>query len=202
MNTFPIIADVIFDRLGRGGFYIESGAHNGISGSNTLRLEQEKGWVGMLVEPTPSSFTLCRQMRGPNNILVNKAISSPEHEGTMIWGDWDDSPMSSVGGHLLGRGNRSQVPCTTITRLLEEHHIPQIDFWSLDVEGVELTVLQGLDFNRWRPKMICIEVWEPEKAGVFAFMKAKGYSEPENISNFSKENNPMWNELHNDYLFI
>ena len=32
-----------------------------------------------------------------------------------------------------------------------------IDFLSLDTEGYELQILNGLDFNKWTPKLICVE---------------------------------------------
>jgi hypothetical protein len=34
---------------------------------------------------------------------------------------------------------------------------PQVDVFSLDVEGAEMLVLQGFDFSRWAPKVMIVE---------------------------------------------
>ncbi|CAG0921921.1 unnamed protein product [Notodromas monacha] len=39
-----------------GGTYVEAGAHNGLSESNSLYLELALGWTGLLVEPNPERF--------------------------------------------------------------------------------------------------------------------------------------------------
>jgi hypothetical protein len=44
-----------------------------------------------------------------------------------------------------------------LTSILDEYGVEEIDFFSLDVEGFELSVLQGLDFNKYRPKYMLIE---------------------------------------------
>jgi FkbM family methyltransferase len=50
-----------------------------------------------------------------------------------------------------------QVPARTLTSILDECQVNEIDFFSLDVEGFELNVLKGLDFNKYRPKYMLIE---------------------------------------------
>ena len=43
--------------LQRGGFYVESGAFDGERSSNTMYLERERGWTGLLVEMDPYFYT-------------------------------------------------------------------------------------------------------------------------------------------------
>ena len=51
-----------------------------------------------------------------------------------------------------------RVPARTLESILDEFtNIPQIDFFSLDVEGYELQVLQGLNLDRYKPKYILVE---------------------------------------------
>jgi hypothetical protein len=45
----------------------------------------------------------------------------------------------------------------TLDRVLEEAHASEIDFISLDVEGMELDVLRGFDLARWQPSLLLIE---------------------------------------------
>ena len=51
------------------GFYIESGANDGVFQSNTLKLEQEKNWKGILIEPSPIGFHKCQSNRSKDNIF-------------------------------------------------------------------------------------------------------------------------------------
>ena len=41
------------------GFYIELGAFDGITQSNTYFFELNRGWKGILIEPSKTSFELC-----------------------------------------------------------------------------------------------------------------------------------------------
>ena len=49
------------------------------------------------------------------------------------------------------------VPARTLTSILDEVGVQEIDLLSLDVEGYELRALQGLDLNRYRPRYMLIE---------------------------------------------
>src|SRR5690606_2049794 len=49
------------------------------------------------------------------------------------------------------------IPAQSLSSILDEYHIKHIDFLSLDVEGYEYQVLQGLDLERHRPTYIFIE---------------------------------------------
>ena len=40
-----------------------------------------------------------------------------------------------------------RVPCTSMKTLTRKYNVSRIDFWSLDVEGVELDVLKGMDWT-------------------------------------------------------
>jgi len=82
-------------------------------------------------------------------------------------------PGGRPGGKItLGRGD---VLGRELSLLLDELNITDVDFWSLDVEGFELPVLKGLDFERHRPKFILIEVWSHTKEKVFSLMSTKNY---------------------------
>lgn len=68
---------------------------------------------------------------------------------------------------------------------------------SLDVEGFELEVLQGIDLSSsWSPKVFLIELYPHEYDQVVNLL-SHYYNLIGNFSNFTKEKDP-----HNDYLFI
>jgi hypothetical protein len=50
-----------------------------------------------------------------------------------------------------------RIPTRTLTSILDEVQPPEIDFLSLDVEGYEINVLKGIDFEKYKPKVIVVE---------------------------------------------
>lgn len=83
--------------------------------------------------------------------------------------------MSSVGGARLGQNSLVRVPATTLSALLAKHHVTRVDFLSLDVEGYELEVLKGLNFTRWQPSFMCIEIYKQDLAAIKAYLHKRGY---------------------------
>jgi FkbM family methyltransferase len=140
------------------GYFVEVGANDPVEGSQTWHLEQI-GWNGMLVEPQPALAERLRQTRAAKVYAV--ACSSPRHAGgTMplhIAG-----PFSSFDPALMVPGVRSDtsidVPVQTLDATLADAAAPvPVDFLSVDVEGHEIEVLSGFDFQRWRPRLILLE---------------------------------------------
>lgn len=160
----------------RDGIFVEAGANNGIDQSNTISLEYNQGWSGLLVEPNPFVYKECVANR-PRSTCENYALVSSTYASDTINGDFshrngnDQSLMGTVEDpgdycdeHLLeAKASRKNdygyisVPATTLNSLLKKHNITKIDFLSLDVEGYEISVLNGLDLNLYRPTYCLIE---------------------------------------------
>lgn len=178
------------------GFFIEAGANDGISQSNTYYYERNMGWIGLLVEPNPIKCSQCKINR-PNSIVENYALVSSNFKNKTISGDFShldavDSLMSMVvedgdytDDNLLYHKNKKireneiiEVDAITLNELLTKHKISTIDFFSLDVEGYELSVLNGLDLSQIRPKYILIETANKEEyqKAVREYMVTKNYS--------------------------
>ena len=79
--------------------------------------------------------------------------------------------------------------------------IEKIDLFSLDVEGYELNVLNGLDLDRHKPTNILIEIYNKDFYNIVNLMLKYNYKLIANISDFNLQNNPAWDGTHNDYLF-
>jgi FkbM family methyltransferase len=169
----------------RGGTFIEAGANDGIAQSNTYFLEKKLGWKGLLVEPVPRYFRMCRRAR--TAITVNNALGPLEKDGEdleILAGGLMSLPVSVDARFLHGRsvqehaafgareyGARAAQTVRTriraLSALIDEAGLGKIDFFSLDVEGFELEVLKGLDMSRHRPGLMLIETEQPQEVGAF-----------------------------------
>lgn len=180
------------------GFYIELGANDGINQSNTYYFEKYKNWKGVLIEPIPHQFIACNQNRSLKNTIVCNACVSSEFNETFVEIAYSNLMSTAIGiesdvknpsEHAL-RGKefiKNQPIFTfgamakTLTRILDENKAPKIiDFLSLDVEGVELEVLKGLDLNKYQLKYMCIELRNFEI--VEDYLQNFGYSLVEKLS--------------------
>ena len=191
----------------RDGFFIELGANNGLLQSNTAFLEKNRNWRGILIEPNARNFEICKINR-PNSICYNYACVSNNFTDEFIYGDFDlppngnESLMSSVNGlRLNSNHNMSRVPVSTLTDILDRQTIPKIDFLSLDVEGYEYSVLNGLDLNKYKPTYLLIEVYNVDFEKITTYLKNNNYELISNFSNYTKQSNPNWDGTHNDFLF-
>lgn len=158
------------------GFYVELGANDGAFASNSYYFELKKGWTGVLIEPAPNLYLSCIKRRGKkNSVFCNACVPFEYHDQyvNMIYSDSmtisDDLSLDikdkqefieSGNSHLLPGEKTFEfgAKAATLNSILIESNAPKnIDFLALDVEGAELPVLQGLDFNMFRFKYMLIE---------------------------------------------
>ncbi len=195
----------ILDRLfqqKREGIFVELGGYDGLFQSNTAFLEFERGWTGVLIEPSPVQFERCKQNR-PKSQCFQYACVDVSYPEQTVEGDFYDSPMASVNANRLTNRPKIIVPAKPLSEILTMANITQpIDFLSLDVEGYELNVLKGLDFTLHRPNVLLIEIYTHALDEIQAFLKEKGYKLVANVTNYNYIDNPHWDGTHNDYLFV
>lgn len=155
----------------RNGCFVEAGANDGKTQSNTLGLERWAGWHGLLIEPIPALARACRINR-PRCLVENCALVPLNYADTEIE-MYDCNLMSVIRGSLppaeeerhLRQGEGYQgiqarpvrVPARPLSALLDEHGFSRIDLLCLDTEGYELQCLHGVDWQRHRPKHLLIE---------------------------------------------
>ena len=143
------------------GFFIESGAADGEINSNTLHFEMKKGWTGLLVEPHPQTFqTLLGKNRKAH--AFNGALSTTGNFGTMYLDLHDCAGYEGDGecSHIVnGSGKITvEVQVAPLGELLTCLGHSTVDFWSLDVEGVEGTILSSFPFERVVVGVLLIEM--------------------------------------------
>jgi len=138
------------------GFFVDVGANHPIKINNTYLLEL-KGWKGLAIEPQQKLRDLWPQARkteclpyviGPENIKVDFVEGSEsEHE------------LSGVKGFNKCQNDQNIVLIDqkTLSDILMDKTINNIDYLSIDVEGYEMNVLKSIDFSKFNIKLIGIE---------------------------------------------
>ncbi len=140
------------------GFFVEVGANHPKELSQSWHLEQ-RGWNGILIEPLPEMAELLRQTRSAKVFAV--ACSSRKDAGRRL-PFYVAGKMSSLDRDAMAPGCQPQtiidVPVRTLDDILMEAGAPQpLELLSVDVEGHEIEVLRGFDFDRWRPRLMLLE---------------------------------------------
>ena len=181
----------------KNGFFIELGANDGVSQTNTLRLEIFQGWNGVLIEPAMAEFSSLRKIRSKRNIFRNEACVSFQYKqatieliygGLMTTPILQSSDISNPTFHISQNSDfdRNKIQkftaqASTLNSILDEVKAPTtIDFLSLDVEGAELEVLKGIDFSKYIINNILIE--SRNFADLNDFLVKFGYSFVEKLS--------------------
>ena len=202
-NKIPL--DIKLDNLikKQHGFYIELGANDGLTQSNTAFFEFNRNWTGLLIEPSYNMYLQCIQNR-KKSIVKNYACVSNDYTLDTIQGDFTGSLMSSVDGIRLNNTNIVQVHAKTLEKILDQEIDinQQIDLLSLDAEGYELNILKGLNLKKYKPQYMLIEIYNYDFDNIISFLKDNGYILHSNFSNYNSIDNPQWDSSHNDYLFI
>lgn len=172
----------------RGGFFVEAGALDGERVSNSLWLEQELGWNGLLVEPDAENYARLVNKRRkawitntclspepyPQEVvfvsLTRKKIQEDQFQRTL----WEHRGAS----HILGANVNSSLydtfyksseeeystaQCFPLGTLLVALGVKTVDLLSLDIQGIEKGVVRTLPWDHLHVRIIVIEIVNNEK---------------------------------------
>ena len=158
------------------GFYIECGANDGVSQSNTWYFEKELNWKGLLIEPVNHVFNELKKNRNDNNYFINKALCPLKFKKKFVYLKLDlkdTLSTRSTKDNIKSRVN-IKVKTENLNSILNKTKAPKIiDFFSLDVEGDEFKVLKGINFKNYTFKYILIETYHLKK--IKNFFNIHGY---------------------------
>lgn len=189
----------------RNGFFVECGALDGETRSNSLILERQFGWEGVLIEGDLVNLMQCRDKRR-KAWLVPACLStqmSSMHVPFRSWGNIG----SIVDDKELPKDNLSQqdpekvinVTCVPFYTIMLALNRTTVDYFSLDVEGNELDILKTIPFKEMDIKVISAEFFHTAENGnskeeMRRFMSDNGYDVHSIVTH------PL--NLANDFIFV
>ena len=157
------------------GKYVDLGAFHPMRLSNTYLLFK-KGWSGTNIDLNPITIDLfnlarknddniCCLMAGKENLLKD-----------VYFEDWSAANSITSNKNL---SERKQMKTKTFESLIYKN----FDFLNIDLEGHDYEILQTIDFKKFNPKLICIEILEncSDKENIFDFLKQFNYSFIKNL---------------------
>ncbi|TLG77619.1 FkbM family methyltransferase [Methylocystis sp. B8] len=169
------------------GFYVDVGAHHPFRFSNTCYFYR-RGWSGINIDPNPEAIKAFQRDR-PSDINVCVGVS--DAAGELSFHFFNEPALNTFDAELAVERARlpgyrlletRSVPVRRLEDLLTAHLPPdkQIDFLSIDVEGMDLSVLRSNDWSRFRPRFLLVEAHERtilaiERDPINRFAVAAGY---------------------------
>ena len=148
----------------REGFFVEFGACDGLELSNSLLLEREYGWQGVLAEPSRQWHKKLTRNRSAS--VDFRCVFSSTGEGQMFH-ETEVGALSTLEKfsnedihHLTreGGGKKYEVETVSLEDLLSQHNAPSVvDYLSMDTEGSEWEILREFDFSNRIFKVITVE---------------------------------------------
>jgi FkbM family methyltransferase len=174
-----LILNRIFEQQKK-GFYVDVGAHHPKRFSNTY-IFYKKGWHGINIDAMPGGMKLFEKFR-PRDINIEKAISDKKQ--TLTYYIFNEPALNGFSEDLSKlRSNKEnyfikstkKIETLTLVEVLDKY-LPnhrEIDFLSIDVEGLDYNVLKSHDFKKYRPKIILIEILESDLDNIYTSEIAK-----------------------------
>ena len=144
------------------GFYVDVGCYHPIDGNNT-HLLHKRGWFGINIDVNELSVELFNKVRKKDH-NVNVAISNKSKKIELYYRkkinmlNTVDKKFAKI--YFKKGFSTKSIKSNTLNSILKNSKFKnkKIDFLNLDIEGNELNALKSIDFKKYNPKLICIEI--------------------------------------------
>lgn len=186
-----IIVQYLFDSLKiEKPTYLEIGTNQPLICNNTYNF-YIKGCYGVCIEPDKNMVDFIKAKR-PRDIVLNIGIGLTESPEAMFYlfpakvNGW--STFSKEEALVRQKETKIDfttlsVPLKSINSIINQYFKPHPNFISIDVEGLDLEILKSMDFEKYKPEVICVETitfgylnnTEEKITAISEFMHAKGY---------------------------
>lgn len=167
---------VITDYFGQFiGTLLDIGSNDGKTFSNSRAL-LEKGWYGVLVEPSEVAFKMLQENNQDfvcqlHNVAIGEYSGMTDfYESGSLCSSKDHSLVSSMKEKETRRWRKkskpsdpiveftkTKVPVIPLAQLIKESMCDTFEFVSIDTEGMELEILRQMNFEAMGTRLICVE---------------------------------------------
>ena len=147
------------------GKYVDLGAFHPMRLSNTFLL-YKKGWSGTNIDLNPITIDLFEIARSNDNNICCLLGDKNDLLRDVYYEDWSAASSLSENKNLK---NKKQMKTKTFESLINH----DFDFLNIDLEGHDYEILQTINFLKFNPKLICIEILEDcsDRENIFRFME-------------------------------
>jgi len=152
------------------GVFVDIGAHDGITFSNTCYLEKNLGWNGFCFEPNPDVFQRLIKNRTCQclsyaiaDFAGNAEFMKIDGHSQMLSGlidKYNSAHLARIEEELREHGGQKKeigIVCARLDEILNEYGIQDIDYLSIDTEGAEFDILRTIDFEKRLYRVVSIE---------------------------------------------
>ena len=147
------------------GFYLDIGAHHPKRFSNTFFF-YKKGWKGINIDAMPNSMNFFQKIR-PRDINIEQPISDKKQ--ILTYYAFNEPALNGFSKELSLKRDKEEnyfitftkdIEAITLEEILDNNLLKkqQIDFLSIDVEGWDFKVLKSNNFEKYKPKVILVEM--------------------------------------------
>lgn len=173
-------------KLPEKGFFVDVGAGDGITFSNTYYFEKNMNWSGLCFEPDPRSFQKAKKIR--KNIYQIAISKKTKKESSFYLSD--KSPdLSTLDPHPSNSYKQVEVKSESLESVLSKNKVKKIDLISIDTEGTELDVWSSFDYKKYKPTIVIVEY------------KTQGREKPQIMQYFKKLPYKLIHQTEANFIF-
>ena len=184
------------------GFYVDIGAYHPFFFNNT-QLLFKKNWEGINIDINPVSIEMFNDAR-PNDCNISTAVSNKNKKYINYY---TKNMINILSTTIIGSAKTSflnnsfnihQTKCRKLNDIISKTKFKnkKIDFLNIDTEKSEVDVLKSLNFNKYKPKLICVEIHLKDKNHLTLPLK----SHPTYLYLKRKKYKIIWNKGYNFIL--
>ena len=166
----------------KNGFYVDVGGYHPVHRNNTFLL-YKKNWRGINIDLSKFSIDLFNFAR-PEDINLNIAVSKTNKK-IKYYTQKKISQLTTIHKDIANKRMQGpiiekEILSNTLTALIDKtkYKNKRIDFLNIDAEGADFEILESLNFDVYRPKLICVEIdnKQIENSKIFNFLKKLKYT--------------------------
>lgn len=154
----------------KNGFFVDIGAHDGMTDSNSYYFEKYLGWNGICIEPRADKFEVLKKNRkciciqgciyhqaGEKNFLK---INGPGELYSGLIDSYDPKHIKRIDEEMQVYGGNKEIVKVKAYRfndICKKYKIKRIDFLSIDTEGCEEQIIKSIDFDNIYIEALTVE---------------------------------------------